>query len=443
MSIDIVEALPGMELGRGYDLLKSDPKILTAVNGKTGKLDGSGGQVSAEYNFSIVDSVSDFQQALGVDVSMSVNMGLAGGSMKTSFEEKCKVTSEATFCLVSFKAINAPVSLRGNVRLDDEAMELLALKDKARFRQRYGTHFCSDIFTGVEFIGSVRIMAETQEQEMEIAASINARYGLSKGSASVEHSSSSSTSRSRIEIFTYQSGGIMRPVNSLEELFETGKRVAKQGAKGLATPTQVVLGSYDELELPLDGVSAFAQKHAQKEMRRLKRLYDQLRQDRNNIDFVLANPDKYVRFDKKQLKNANTRITKSLKHIIDLSDQCAQDFSSYKAQEPDVPVVELPERKQRRRRTARVRQENLRLRARNKEQRAKILAEKAEDLKPGAKKTRLKKEIVELKREASELRQKARKLAQSSKKGVGPAKKKVAKKKAAKKRAAKKKPSRK
>ncbi len=413
MSIDIVEALPGMELGRGYDLLREDPKILKAVKGKLGVLPQAKGQVTAEYNYSVVNSLDEFQQALGIDASVSVNAGLMGGSAKSSFEKKCKVTSEATYCLVSFKAINAPTSLRGDVRLHEDAMELLEIKDMERFRERYGTHFCSDIYTGVEFIGSIRIEADTSEEEEAISASINAKYGPAKGSASFSLDTSEKTSTHSIEIFTYQSGGIMQPVQTLGELFETGKRVAEQGSKGLGTPTQIVLGSYDELELPLDGVSAFAQQHVQREMRRLKKLYNQLRQDRNNIDYVLANSEKYVRYNKKKFMQLNEIITKSLKTIIDLSDQCARNFDEYRPVEPEIPAVELPERKRRRSRRkskARLKKANFRLRARNKEMRARVLEDKAEDLVRGARKTRLKKEVAELRRDANVLRKKIRKI---------------------------------
>lgn len=46
---------------------------------------------------SSVRSVSEFQQAPGVDVSMGLVLGIAGGSAKMSIEEKSKATSEATF----------------------------------------------------------------------------------------------------------------------------------------------------------------------------------------------------------------------------------------------------------------------------------------------------------------------------------------------------------
>ena len=423
MSIDIVEFLPGMELGRGYDLLRSDPKILSAVKGKIGKLPMGKGQVSAEYNFSIVQSVDEFQKALGIDASVSVGLGVAGGSAKAKFEENCKVTSEATFCVVSFKALNAPMSLRGDIELEDEAMELLQLKDERRFRERYGTHFCSDLYTGLEFFGSIKIVSSSKEREVEIAASINARYGPAKASVKTSSSSSSASSDYSLEIFTFQSGGIMRPVSTLEELFETGKRVAKQGAKGLATPTQVVLGSYDELELPWDGESALAQQHAKKEMRRLKKLYDQMREDRNNIDYVLANPEKYVSFNVKKLTKAKNQITESLKQIVELSDQCAQDYSSYTAKEPEMPVIELPDRKSGERRSARIKSNNQMLRSRNKMLRAQILRDKADDLQPGQRKTRLEAEASKLVEKAKSLREKAKNAGKTEAAKKAPAKK--------------------
>lgn len=408
MSIDIVEYLPGMELGRGFDLLENDPKILPAVKGNVGKLGRAKGQVSGAYDILIVRSIDEFQQALGIDASVSVGLGVAGGSVKAKFEEKCKVTSEATFCVVSFSAVNAPMSLRGEVALTDEALELLQLKDERRFRQRYGTHFCSDIYSGVQFLGSIQITASSQQRQEEVALSIQAKYGPGKGSFKMESSSSSSSSDYSLTMFTLQSGGIMQPVSTLEDLFEAANRVARQGSKGLATPTHVVLGSYDELELPWDGISTLAQQHAQKEMRRLKKLYDQLREDRNNIDFVLSNPEKYVSFDSKKFARAKAQITASLKQIVDLSDQCAKDYASYSAKEPEMPVIELPERKNEGRRNARLKRDNKVLRSRNMAQRARILLDKANDLQPGKRRTRLETEAAELVKQARELRKEAR-----------------------------------
>lgn len=417
MSIDIVEAMPGVKLGGGYDFRKGDPKISKAVRGKADKFSPAKGQESAEYNFSQVETVEEFQTALGVDSSVSVNLGFSSGSAKASFEKKCGVTTESTFCIISFKALNAPISLRGDVKLTDEALKLLELKDYARFRQRFGDHFCSDIYTGCEFFGSIKIDAETKEEEMEVAASIKARYGPGKGSVSTDFSESSFSSKTSIEIFTFQTGGVMEPVKTLEELFLAAKRVAKQGSSGLAIPTEIVLTPYDELELPLDGSSPFAIEHAKNEMRRLKRLYNQLRGDRNNIDYVLANPEKYVSFDKNHFLKLNEKITKSLTQIIRLSDQCASDFSLYKAEEPFMAVVELPQRKRRVNKVKRLKKDNLILRARSKFRRAKILEHKAKGLKPDdRRRVALTKEIKKLRNEARKLKEKAR--ARNTKKKV-------------------------
>ena len=409
MSIDIVEAVPGVKLGGGYDFRKGDSKISTGVQGKADKFSAAKGQESAEYNFSQVQTVEEFQTALGVDSNVSVNLGFSSGSAKASFERKCGVTTESTFCIISFRALNAPISLRGDVRITNEAKRLLELKDFVRFRQRFGDHFCSDIYTGCEFFGSIKIDAETEEEEMEVAASIKARYGPGKGSISSSFSESSFSSKTSIEIFTFQTGGVMKPVKTLEELFGAANRVATQGSSGLAIPTEMVLTPYDELELPLDGSSPFAIEHVKKEMRRLKRLYNQLRGDRNNIDYVLAKPEKYVSFNKDRFINLNKKITNSLTHIIRLSDQYATDFSKYKAEEPFIAVVELPERKRRVNRVKRLEKSSLILRASNKLRRAKILEHKAKELKTNSRrKAALNREIKELRAEARKLKKKAR-----------------------------------
>ncbi len=73
-----------------------------------------------------------------------------------------------------------------------------------------------------------------------------------------------------------------------------------------------------------------------------------------------------------------------------------------------MPVIELPDRKNRERRNARIRRNNQMLRSRNKMQRARILSDKADDLRPGRRKTRLTDEAAELVKEARALRKKAK-----------------------------------
>jgi hypothetical protein len=346
MAIEIVEWLPGMELGKGFSKLSGDVKVSPAVRGETGPSAGATGQKGG-YSFEVVTGTEEFNQLLEVGASVSAGLGPFRASAKAKFAERCKISTMSTVCVLSFHATNAFETFHGEIELTPDAEELLRLGDKKRFRERFGDCFVSGRFTGGEFYGTVRIETENEEKDEEIAVAINASYGPFKASGNVDKSLSEKYSREQIEILTWQTGGSVEPVFTLEELFERAKAVARQIANRGATPISVTLDGYEELKLPTDDISSVEEAHAREVMRQLEKDYHGLLECQNDIEYVLRHQDYFKNVKVKALNNANKQIAADLNTIVERADACSRDFEKCELFSPTFPDMEklLPDRR--------------------------------------------------------------------------------------------------
>src|SRR5262249_6461807 len=135
---------------------------------------------SGDSNFLLVQSSDDYDQALDINAEAGGGFGLFAAHGKFSFKQRCKVSSQATFCVIRVRATH-PYQQLVDPKLSTDAWELLANRNEKRFRERFGDLFISGQFTGVEFYGVARIEAKTVERQLDIAASIQASYGLVVG----------------------------------------------------------------------------------------------------------------------------------------------------------------------------------------------------------------------------------------------------------------------
>lgn len=403
MAIEIVEALPGLDLGKGFNKLSGDVKISPAVRGKTSASPGAGGQKGG-YSFTIVKGSEEFNQVLEVGASLSAGVGAFRASAKAKFAESCQVSSMSTVCVLSFHAINAFETFHGEVELAPDAEELLRLGDKKRFRDRFGDSFVSGRFTGGEFFGTIRIETESTERDEEIAVAINASFGPFKASGKVDKTTSEKLSREKIEILTWQTGGTVEPVFTLEELFERAKVIARQIGNRGGSPISVTLDGYDELKLPTDDISSIEEANAKDVMRELERDYHGLLECQQDINFVLRHQDYFENVKVKALNQAGKQIARDLNLIVERADACSSDFSKCQLFSPTFPDMEklIPERKKKSVRPKVARARKLR-RAERIRRDANRLEELAGHLPDGKRKKRLELEARELEQKAKAL----------------------------------------
>jgi hypothetical protein len=400
MAIEIVEALPGMDLGKGYSKLSGDVKISPAVRGKAGAAPGAAGQKGG-YSFETVTSYEEFNQLLEVGASLSAGVGAFSVSAKSKFAESCQVANMSTVCVLSFHAVNAYETFHGEVELAPDAEELLRLGDKKRFRERFGDCFVSGTVAGGESYFIMKIESGDTERDSEIAVAISASFGPFSASGQVDKKMSEKFSNEKIEILTWQTGGSVEPCFSLEELFERAKVIARQIGNRKGVPISVILDDYNELKLPMDDISSIEEANAKDVLRQLQNHYHSLLESQHDINYVLRHQDYFKNINVKALNEANKQIARDLNTIVERADGCSRDFSKCQLFSPTFPDMEklLPERKNKSHQTKGGKAQKLQ-QAKRLRRDANRLEELAGTLTEGKRKTRLLKEAGDLERQA-------------------------------------------
>jgi len=129
MAIEIVEYMPGMAIGKGFDTVRRDVKVSPAVTGSITPPLGATGQ-TGQFSLVLVNGSEEFEESLGINSSVNGGWGSFSASAKFDFKKKCKVSKQATFCVLSFSATNAFESFI-DPNLTPDAEDLLRLSDTA------------------------------------------------------------------------------------------------------------------------------------------------------------------------------------------------------------------------------------------------------------------------------------------------------------------------
>lgn len=333
----------GLRPGAGYDVVRGEAKQ-EAVVGELQSMEDASGQ-SGDMTFIQTQTSDEVDTALEIDAEVKVGVGPFGGSAKMSFREKCKVSSEATFCIVSVSAYNAYQQLV-RPRLSDEALDLLSTGKRDRFRERFGDTFVSGQYVGAEYYGVVRIEATSQSKQVEIAGEVSASYGMmASGSASSNFKRGMRSSEHKIEIYTFQKGGSVMMCRSIDEMFGNAVRVLDEARAGRAYPFEVSVDPFTELKLPNDDASFIQTEMAERMIREYTGHIKALSKMANDIDFVRRNQDWFKDFDINALNTASDQIADQINKLSYHADICSRDFSACQAFAAQYPAKPHWERK--------------------------------------------------------------------------------------------------
>jgi hypothetical protein len=340
----LVEWHQGLEIGLGYDDVRGEAKS-RAVSGEMAPTTGAGGQ-GGHSSFLLVESEDEFDKAIKFDVEAGGGFGLFSAQGKFDFKEQCKVSTQAKFCVISVYAEDPYKQLADPV-LTADANELLANGNQKRFRERFGDLFVSGEQTGVEFYGVARVEGRTEERSLEIAAEIQAQYGMvAGGSASVDTKTKSLHKEERVEILTYQQGGSIQAAADVDQLVALAQRALDEGRGGQSYRFAVGLDPYTELKLPNDDASFVKIEAARHTLARLGRHRQAFLTLQNDIDFVLTHQAWYE-VDAAAitaLNEANKAIDDELNTITERADTCSTDFDACTEYSPTYPSVTIPPR---------------------------------------------------------------------------------------------------
>lgn len=200
----IVPYVRSYDFGIGADLASGSPMGKVVVGSAT-PVEQAAGAVG-DFQVQRIQTTSDLEQALGIDVEMSYGSAAfgAGGSARFSFAKTSKVQSSSLFMAISTQVELAFLSIDDPMLSDDAA----SLSDRPQvFAERYGNMFVRGIGRGGLFVGVLRVDTGSSEESERISAELSGSYGLFSVDAKANFEEVLRESRSEVFLRMYHEGG--------------------------------------------------------------------------------------------------------------------------------------------------------------------------------------------------------------------------------------------
>ena len=185
---------------------------------------GSQGQ-QVSYSIQRIESLSDLQTALGVNVDANATYGMFSGSAKVDFANNSTFHDYSIFLLVqvqvtnSFRRILTPA-------LTPQAQQMITQGNFAQFFNDFGDTFISGMSTGGEYIVVLEVHTYSESDQQNLTARPNASGGLGafSGSLSAQFSNSiNSMGQSHsLQFHSFQEGGDTSQVTDADQIVAKG-----------------------------------------------------------------------------------------------------------------------------------------------------------------------------------------------------------------------------
>ncbi|MCC2643291.1 MAG: hypothetical protein K0S45_3704 [Nitrospira sp.] len=254
MSTDILDYTQGFDFGVGVDESTGIPMGIAIKSGEPESVTQAGGQ-NVSYNYSIIESVEDFYDALDVDVQAKANTLVWSASAKFEFAQSLRVNTQSIYFVGSCTVANSFLQTLHPAMLP-EAAALLSKGQAERFREAYGDSFVRGFQNGGQFYIVISISSSSREEALKVGAEVKAGVQVLVGSgsmsASVEKTVKQSSSTCEFSVAMLQSGGKGMEASLTPTIEEATVRL-KQFPSIIAKnpiPYSCLVASYKTLPLP-------------------------------------------------------------------------------------------------------------------------------------------------------------------------------------------------
>jgi hypothetical protein len=254
MSTDILDYTQGFDFGVGVDESTGIPMGIAIKPGEPESVTQAGGQ-NVSYNYSIIESVEDFYDALDVDVQAKANTLVWSASAKFEFAQSLRVNTQSIYFVGSCTVANSFLQTLHPAMLP-EAAALLSKGQAERFREAYGDSFVRGFQNGGQFYIVISISSSSREEALKVGAEVKAGVQVLVGSgsmsASVEKTVKQSSSTCEFSVAMLQSGGKGMEASLTPTIEEATVRL-KQFPSIIAKnpiPYSCLVASYKTLPLP-------------------------------------------------------------------------------------------------------------------------------------------------------------------------------------------------
>ena len=336
----------GMSYGVGFDSVSGDVRgdcvILTDPESPAGV---SGQEVV--FKLRQITSSSELSKELNISVSASLKAQFGKVSAKASYASQQNINQFSIY-LVAQVSVTNPTRRMRNVKLTDEAWNLLEVKGTEKFRDRCGDEFLSGITTGGQYTAVLQITTRTEEEKTNVSVSIRAKGtgGTWKAGADFKLALDKISQEHEVEVTSFQQGGDTTTIpDTVEEIIERAVNFPGQVEGDKAFAYSAFFQEYSTLNLP-DGMNPIDVEEQKRVIDKLGEYYNSYLDVLSSIEYVFKNSDQFVAFDADALNQKANEIRGILNRLVESASNCFDNYKSCKL--PDdltVPVVVLPARK--------------------------------------------------------------------------------------------------
>lgn len=332
---------PGMELGRGVNILSGDVRGVCVTRGEAGK--PSGGQES-ELKIEKIESKDQLRKSMGLDAQASLT-GL--GSAKASYLNSRDINQYSLYLLVKASVRNSQQLMdTDKVAIHPDAVRLLQAKQAKRFRERCGDRFVNGLLTGGEFFAIYEISTSSREERKKVEIEAEASYGVFGGSVEFKKAMDRISSIANTKIYVYRNGdnGAPLPATPAEILAYAPAFPSVIAKTENAVGYEVLLLDYATLNLPNDGESPLVTSLFEGEIEVLATLDSEYDDATHSLLYVLENEDEFEALTaekKQQLTDELVRLQETRK-LIRLKAIACFNRDQDACMKPFQPSIEVP-----------------------------------------------------------------------------------------------------
>ena len=174
MSTDILDYTPGFDFGVGVDESTGIPMGIAIKPGEPKPVTQAGGQ-NVIYNYSMIESVEDFYDALDVDVNANARYMFGSASAKFEFSQSLHVNTQSIYFVGNCTVTNSFLQTLHPAMLPDAAA-LLSKGQAERFREAYGDSFVRGFQNGGQFYIVISISSSSREEARKGGSSGEGRH---------------------------------------------------------------------------------------------------------------------------------------------------------------------------------------------------------------------------------------------------------------------------
>lgn len=331
--------------GTGYDSLSNDTKgdCVTIQEYKTEPSDLKNSIYKQTYSLELIESYESLAKSLQVTANASLKGGWGAASAMANYLESQKIDNYSIQILVKAELITRFEQAKG-VMLKDTYLDKIN-KDLSSFRKACGDEYVRTIMYGGSYYAIMRIDTLNATQYHDVKAAVKANIGTFSSSSELQKTFKKITKDNNLKILTHKIGG--SPVDIPTDVKTLLNQIIVFPGEVLKSPAPLMAftSEYYELENYPSGNSVLDTVVQQENMKYLGRKRLELIRLRNNILYVLENPEQFENIDEVTLQQGENEINKVLNVINLAARKCFVSLDDCKLPENlELTAIIFPKR---------------------------------------------------------------------------------------------------